>query len=505
MQIVLLSVLVLAPRCANYADVFIDGKIYFLDADCYSRMTRARMVLENPGTIVRRHDFENYPVGISPHTTAPLDYLIVLLAALLRPFTAQPLDLAGAIVAPLLALGGGWFLWWWSRYLPAVGRFIPLLVYALSAILAHGTALGRPDQQALLIVTLQVALAAEWRLQEEPSRRWSLVSGLSWGLALWVSLFEPLLLLGALVFFWLIFKRTRLTTPLVRPGWWILLGMVLLAASVERRMPEWPGAEPFFDTWSATIGELRGVGLTNPVWFAWLGGLLIVSPILLVLALRRGQLGLPFLGLLLLSLGLTCWQARWGYFCALIFLLTLPAQLNVVRSRWATGCALLLTLWPLLQFWEGQLWPNEEAFARRLTDRREKLEWRMAATSLAGAERAAIMAPWWLAPATAYWSGQPVVAGSSHESLPGIVATAQFFLARSPDEAEAILSRLRVKWVLAADGERVTANSAAILGQTAPLQAFALTLDRSPSQVPDFLVLVGQNDACKVYQTRGLR
>ena len=71
-----------------------EGNIYFVDPDCYSRMSRARLVAEHPGLIVRQPDFENFPAGISPHTTAPLDYLIVLLAAGLRAFTAQPLDLA---------------------------------------------------------------------------------------------------------------------------------------------------------------------------------------------------------------------------------------------------------------------------------------------------------------------------------------------------------------------------------------------------------------------------
>ena len=200
-QCALFSALILLPRCANYEDVFVGGKIYFNDADCYSRMTRARMVAQHPGAIVRQHHFENYPAGVTPHTTAPLDYLIVGLSWVLSAFTAQPLDLAGAIISPLLALAGGWFLWWWSRRFAGPGRAAVLLLYALSAILVHGTALGRPDHQSLLIVALLVALAAEWTLEEKPSRGWSVVSGLSWGLALWVSLYEPLILLGGLALF----------------------------------------------------------------------------------------------------------------------------------------------------------------------------------------------------------------------------------------------------------------------------------------------------------------
>src|SRR2546430_13017102 len=105
-EIALLSVFILATRCANYQDVFVAGNIYFTDADCYARMTRVRMCAEKPGLIVRHHDFENFPQGTTPHTTAPLDYLIVTLSILLRPFTGQPIDLAGAVISPFVALIG---------------------------------------------------------------------------------------------------------------------------------------------------------------------------------------------------------------------------------------------------------------------------------------------------------------------------------------------------------------------------------------------------------------
>ena len=105
-EIVLLTALILATRCANFQEVFVAGNVYFVDADCYARMTRAQMVREKPGLIVRHHAFENFPQGTTPHTTAPLDYLIVALSLFLNPFTANPLDLAGAFVSPLLSLLG---------------------------------------------------------------------------------------------------------------------------------------------------------------------------------------------------------------------------------------------------------------------------------------------------------------------------------------------------------------------------------------------------------------
>jgi hypothetical protein len=63
-----------------------------------------------------------------------------------------------------------------------------LLLFVVSPILVHGTELGRPDHQSLLLGLIGVALCAEWTLASADSRAWSLVSGAAWGLALWVSL-----------------------------------------------------------------------------------------------------------------------------------------------------------------------------------------------------------------------------------------------------------------------------------------------------------------------------
>ena len=40
-------------------------EVHFVDADCYSRMDAARIISENPGTLVTRHAFENYPLRSS--------------------------------------------------------------------------------------------------------------------------------------------------------------------------------------------------------------------------------------------------------------------------------------------------------------------------------------------------------------------------------------------------------------------------------------------------------
>ena len=159
-ELAILTALIVATRCANYQDVFVAGNVHFSDADCYARMTRAEMIRAKPGLIIRHHAFENFPQGTTPHTTAPLDYLIVALSFLLNPFTAHALDLAGAFVSPLLALCGGWFLWWWSRRMKFRYRWAMLILYAISPILVHGTELGRPDHQSLLILLVVIAICA---------------------------------------------------------------------------------------------------------------------------------------------------------------------------------------------------------------------------------------------------------------------------------------------------------------------------------------------------------
>jgi hypothetical protein len=110
------------------------------------------------------------------------------------------------------------------------------------------------------------------------------------------------------------------------------------------------------------------------------------------------------------------------------------------------------------------------------------------------------LAPWWLSPSIAYWSEQPGVAGSSHESLDGIDDTARFFISEDSQGAREILEKHRVAWVFAYDSERVAQNSAAILKDAVPPNPLCRVLDRTPGQAPRFLVFCAQNPACKLYR-----
>ena len=509
-EITLLSALILATRCANYQDVLVAGNVYFVDADCYARMTRVQMVSEKPGLIIRHHPFENFPQGTTPHTTAPLDYLIVGLSLLLNPFTIHSLDLAGAFVSPSLALLGGWFLWWWSvkfRY-----RWVMLILYAISPILVHGTELGRPDHQSLVILLVAIAICAEWSSQtQQPANiasAWWVTSAAAWALAIWVSTYEPLVLFLLLMGTVLVMNRRAAFARDRRAGWILFAVIIAIAFAVERRIPSFAilQSNGHLKNWARTIGELVHVSPMNPVWLNWCGYLLLITPILIWMSIRTPRNGapggraVPIYVLLVATYLFTVWQARWGYFFVLIFALALPALLVPVKSSAAVWIAFVLSMFPILPDWDERLWPNEAQLADRVERRIESAQIRDLSLNLRSPDVHPFLAPWWLSPSIAYWSGQPGVAGSSHESLNGIEESARFFVSENLQEAREILEKRHVAWVFAYDSDRVAQNSAAILNEPLPREPLCRVLDRTPSQAPPFLVFSAQTPACKLYE-----
>ena len=516
-EIALLSALILATRCANYQDVFVAGNIYFVDADCYARMTRAQMCDAQPGLIVRHHEFENFPQGTTPHTTAPLDYLILSLSLLLKPFTAHALDLAGAFVSPLLALLGGWFLWWWSRRMKFQYRWVMLILYAISPILVHGTELGRPDHQSLSMLLVTIAICAEWSRWEATgaaTARWAVVSGTAWGLAIWNSAYEALILFVLVIVLLLVLGDKEAphsgaaTAKSRRAGWVCFVLIIAIALLLERRIPSLSilHSSAIFKNWSRTIGELAHVSPANPIWLRWCGYFVLLTPFLIWMSMsghsRTRQQRTPWLALVLVvpTYGFTIWQARWGYFFVLIFALALPALLAPIKSPAAVWIAFVLSIFPILRDWDERIWPNETQLAARVELRNESAQLRELALSLQSRDVHPFLAPWWLSPSIAYWSGQPGVAGSSHESLNGIEDSARFFLSEDLQEPRKILQNHRVAWVFAYDSERVAQNSAAVLNQELPLHPLCRVLDRTPSQAPPFLIFSAQTAAFKLYR-----
>jgi hypothetical protein len=511
--LVLLLALTFAARCHNWSDVFHHRGVFFVDGDCYSRMTRAKMV-SGGQWIIRHHDFENWPEGITPHTTALLDWMIVGLkpvmavackigGARLADYRTQTLDLAGAFISPLLGVLTAAWLWWWAGRMRLPFRVAMLLMFALSPIAVHGTVLGRPDHQSLLMFLLAVAFGCELRLMRSDDdaknvrRAWSITAGCAWGIALWVSLYEPLLMLAPVLLARVLRERVKILTS-GRAEWFALLGCVALGFLMDGWRAEVPGPElrENFARWSAGIGELRHLNPTGALLWEWLGLLIVAAPVLLCLAGLRDHRAFAVLGGLALLLGLTVWQLRWGYFLLIAFAMALPWMLPAFRSTVTAWAAFAVGFVPTGMAWSRMLHPPEAVEEDRARKQLSQFRFRSIALKMSAGPSTGFIAPWWVSPQIAYWSGLPGVAGTSHQSLPGIVDTARFFLSTDDAKAAEILRRRKVGWVVAdnnssdvAHPDRLLAvtNSEIVLGVRAAEEPLALILADYPRRAPKFL------------------
>ena len=516
--------LTIAAVSANFRQIFVEpGRVFFVDADCYSRMTRVRAVCAEPGLVPKQHAFENAPFGTRPHTTVPFDYATAGLRAVLRPFWGErALDLAGAWISPLLGCLTVAGVWCWGERGRLPGRWLVLALLGASPILAHGFSLGRPDHQSLILACMALALAAEWQLWSGQSCGWGIASGVAWAVGLWTSLYEPLLLLALVLVAALVWNRAVFRQKARLPG--LIVGgvILLLALGVEGwriggvpGFGEGEGAE-YFSAWTRQIGELTSLPPWSPVLYGWTGLGLLAAPGLLWLN-RGASRATARANLFLLAavFSLTCWQVRWGYFLPLVYALSLPWQFGALPPRWraVAGVALVLGLWPMIHEWSGRLFPTPEAQANLAEQRADATQLRAAADFIAQTAAqnppaddppaTTILAPWWLSPPLAYWSGQPAVAGSSHEALAGTVEVARFLLATDARQAAEILRRRRVRWVVAYEPSRVQGTSADLLGVHPPPSRFMdLALYQRPEVAPRFLHLVCVNPYFKIYEVR---
>ena len=478
-----------------------DG-VYFVDADCYSRMTRARIISTNPGNLVTRHGFENHPYGIRPHTTAPMDYLIVGFHRLLG--AKVDLDIAGAWISPIL---GGLLIvlagvWAEARAIPY--RWSMMVLLSTSPVIVHGFAVGRPDHQSLILLLIASGLMAEAVLWISRSTAPSLWWGASWGCALWVSWFEPLLLLAlVLIVRLLVWRRQSLAKTWV-PSMATTAIIVLLAVLLEGFPSAGLGQNPTssFLQWAGRIGELQAFNPLSAA-IAWIGWLSLLIPFGLAwMAFYRNE-GICWLWLaLLLAMGaLTGWHARWGYFLALSGALAMPFALRILRQRWLGYTLFAASLWPVALTLENELFPRGKTAHAVIENLQESQQLRRAAADIRGRSGDGILAPWWLTPQLVYWSGKSGVAGSSHESLAGTLDTARFFASQDEEEARLILQKRQVDFVVVCDADRLLDNSYSVLGRIGEASnQLASTLFRTPSRSPHYLHLISQNPYFKVYE-----
>lgn len=493
---------------------------YFIDADCYSRMTRVRMIEAGEGPLLKTHLFENHPFGLSPHTTAPMDYAILGWHRLMGR-DRDALDRSGYEISPLL--GGLFlvFLWACSGFLHLPYRWGILLLAASSPALLHAFAAGRPDHQSLIVLLCGSALLIEALGWQEPQRRlWEWISGILWGLALWVSWFEPAILLAAIwALRWIVpaVLGTRRTAPF--RSWCsygttvaIALAIMLLEGPPGTGLP--PELRDAFFRWGASIGELQG---SNPFsllarwvgWAAWL-----VPPGLLIMLWkdrsapsRFESMSAVWLVLWSILAVLCAWHIRWGYFLVLVSILALPWAFKWIRWKWAGYLLLFAGLWPMAAELERTLYPSGQALAQRNDRIQELRELRHAALFLRTQPGNGIVAPWWQTPALVYWSGKPGVGGSSHQSLPGNLAAAEVFLASTPEEltrAQTLLVERKVDFILVGDSRRILAQASQLLPRTQPAGAsgrpLAEILEQAPRLAPPWLAPIYSEPGFKIHR-----
>lgn len=492
--------LVLVCRLSNCPDTVHEWGISFVDADCFSRMERVQAIEEGEGPIIRWHAFENHPDGVSPHATAPLDYLILGLRFVLGPFSEQPRDLAGLWISPLLALAGGVLLYFAT--LTCRFQWQLLVLYAASPALVHATDLGRPDHQSLLLFLLLAAWLAEWRFLREPRLLWGVAAGTAWGLALWTSLFEPLILWIATALALLVFARPSLCQPVRIWQAATTGGIMVLALAIEGIRVTPPGLDDpgVFIRWAAGIGELQPA--TPGFMHAAMGWLFFPALALAIWSWtreRRPEL-LIWMALFVLVAALTFWQIRWSTYLPLWFALGLPLIWAPFKRAWIPWGVFVIALWPILEEWEDRLFPTGPRKELREERRMEAGLLKDAATFLATQPEGGFLAAWWVSPALSYWSGQPGVAGSSHQSLPGTVSAAEFWLADDPDEAARILRERQIAYVVTDAPERLIATSESLLDRGSGPQSMARRLAGPRPTPPAFARLLFENAFFRIYE-----
>lgn len=484
--------------------VFLSDGVHFVDGDCYSRMTRVRLVAEQPGILIKRHGFENYPFGVRPHTTAPMDYLIFGAARLLGD--RYDLDFAGALISPILGAFLILLAWIWSELRKTPYRWCTVALLSISPVVLHGFAVGRPDHQSLVLLLIGSGILAETALWAKRSAWTSIWWGLSWGFALWVSWFEPLILLLLVM----IVRIPVWRSQCLARAWMLAFGIATMVVFVAVMLEGLPDAglgensgSSFF-RWATRIGELQSFNPLSAA-IAWIGWLALLLPFALAwTAFRRKEiLCWLWLTLLLSMASLTAWHARWGYFLALCGAFAMPAGLNVIRQRWLGYVLFVASLWPVASVLDREFFPQGETGRTLAENLYESRELRQAAEALKDVEGNGILGPWWLTPQLVYWSGKDGVAGSSHESLAGTIDTALFFVAQDDIKAKSILLRRHPDFVVVCNADRLLDNSYSVLGEgVSSNDQLAAVLFRTPSHSPNYLHLVFQNPSFKVYKVR---
>ena len=468
------ALLFFSVRLTRLEDVFSQQRPTFLDSDAYTRMERVRQMEKNNWLPIRFHDFENAPHGIVSHATSPLDYAILFVSLPLRLFwdAESARDLAGVWISPLVGFLGLVMLWRLLQGEP--GRWWALLAYSAFPAIAWSQNIARPDHQSLLVVLLTLALVAEsMMLRGRKSRRMEFFCGAAWGFALWVSLWEPLILLVVLFLLQSVLKKASWLNR-TRAFFLPLVVLIVLRFVIDPWPPIPERADAvYLQNWGRLVGELRGSTVVEMLYWTgfWVPALFVFCLFVLRDSENRND-AIFLLSLLVLLTVLTFWQIRWSaYLAALIASVGVTVFFRTgVRPRKIFLAAISFVMIPLY-------------YAQ------SALQWRQPAEGIAESHKVAailakepgtVLAPWWISPMLGYLSGSRYVASSSHQSISGIVDVSEFFLTPHWEVARNILIDRDVVWIVTAEPERMFAQSLAVArGLYVPADEKALQKDVS--------------------------
>jgi hypothetical protein len=419
-----------------------------VEADCYSQLARVQRILKGQGLIQNHFTVENWPEGLVPSTTAPFDYVILLLYAPLALVTKHPLDWAGALVSPALWIG---LVFFWmlfrSREFNLAGRALLLIGSTALPAFIWATACGRPRHQSLILALMAMGLTAEyerWQIELSPKRAWNVFAGVVWGLACWTSLFEPAVVVTSLILFNLIVRRRENVRFLLSFGIVMLVALLIEGVHVFVPPEQYLGA---LQRWLGTIAEVQGIGFNTFIQQMTFLSFVTLVPFVSWRLWRRAGDRRTDLFLILLTVLLAVLmfvQKRWVYYANLAELFLIVRYCQLSPLRWTRLVVLAIFLF-------GIAYDNALQIQGRIHAPANQPSLQMLQISNAMDGPGAIMAPWWLSPGLLYFSGQPIVSGSSHCGISGIVASAKFYAGTSFDEAARILEQRKVRWVVVWD------------------------------------------------------
>jgi hypothetical protein len=280
-----------------------------------------------------------------------------------------------------------------------------------------------------------------------------------------------------------------------------------------------PERQPVLANWLGSIAEMRGMevhAFINAITFSAgsekMSGwdipafiVLIFLPWMAFVLWQEKNLTDRFvMGLAIFLGGFALFEQRWLPYASLAEIVLLARYAQTAPLDWTRllpGAALLLNL--------GVANYVQIATGRSSPPNQPSPELALISSSID--QPGGILAPWWLSPGLLYFSGQPIVSGSSHCGITGIVASAQFFATTSWAKADEILRERKVRWVVVWDEPKymypLLGSSQEILGEKASTDQDKGAADATVAQtlvtdsdVPSELRLRAVTTHFKLYQ-----